>query len=186
MEKSQAREIELLIKKYEKLLKAHYELANFKEPVIFLMRRNGTVTFHEDATKGEFEFVNSADEKQRILLDGRTKTFKYGKKTFQGYILHEDHATQIPQEPILIAEEYNTSIQNTLNTNTNWRAKEQQAIGMKWQNIAIGIAIIICAIAVFVMIFPESAGRFIPQSTTIIQQVSETARANLSQAPIPP
>lgn len=133
-----------MLKKYNKTFKSYNEMSNFKEPVVFLARRNRRVEFFEDATKGRFEFTHSDGEMGKIDLSPEyLNTFDYGKRTFKGYICHEDHPTPLPENPIVTAELFNIAEEKVLHDMKKWKKSEQEGIGLKWKQILIGIALVI-------------------------------------------
>lgn len=150
--KSKAKEINILFKKYDKLIKSYYELAHFEEPIAQLIRRNGTIQFFEGATKGNFTFEHSDGTEKTIVLDPRyIKTFKYGRHNFRGYILDEDNATPLPDNPYLSSELYTISINKTLNDQKDWHAKEITAKGNMMLNIFIGIGLVVLIVGIYII-----------------------------------
>ena len=66
--RSQAKRINLLLKKAAGRFRSHYELKEFEEPVVLLMRKNNTVEFYEKATTGAFVYTHSSGKEQSINL----------------------------------------------------------------------------------------------------------------------
>ena len=141
---SKARRIKLLLKKYDKTFKAHMEMSNFKEPVVFLMKRNRKVEFYENATQGSFKFERTDGREGNIELAPEfLHTFDYGKRTFKGYLCHEDYLTPLPESPVIMADMFNIAQEKTLHDVRKWKKDEQAGIGLKWKQILIGIAILV-------------------------------------------
>jgi hypothetical protein len=144
---SKAKRIKLLFKKYESTFKKYNEMANFKEPCLFLMRRNKKTEFYEEATRGEFKFVHSDGKEGKIVLAPEFMlTFDYGKRTFKGYICHEDHLTPLPENPIITADMFNMAQEKVLHDIRKWKDKEEAGIGLKWKHILTGIGIILAVV----------------------------------------
>lgn len=178
---SQAEKRKMLFKKKEKLFKSYYEPAQFKEPVLILMRRNQNAEFFENATKGKFEFSHSDGETRYIYLTPKyLQSFPYGKKNFRGYICHEDFAIPLPAEPEITAETIGTVIDKTLNDIRNWKAQEYKAQGAMWFKIALGIVALIAAYTFYVMM----TGNNVPvQPTPVINTIKNTSVQVLNQTP---
>lgn len=88
------------MKKNTELFHTKESLTSFKEPVLFLIRRNKNVEFFEDATKGNFIFKHSDGNTRETYLDVSGQlTFDYGKKKFRGYIIDEDNPLPLPENP---------------------------------------------------------------------------------------
>lgn len=149
MEKSKAKEIKILIKKYQGLLKKHFETANFKEPVLFLMQRNGKVTFYENATAGEFVYEHSDKSRRYINLTGRPYEFDYGRKGFKGYICHEDFPYPLPEQPELSAEVHAIAIDKAVSDLKKWKEKEIRAKTDMYKTIGFIIIGLILAFAMY-------------------------------------
>ena len=61
----------------------------------------------------------------------------------------------------MTSEQLNTLVQNSMNDYNKWKAKELQAKGIMWRQIAIGIAIIIGALILGQMFAPGFIGDII-------------------------
>lgn len=144
---SKAKRIKLLFKQYDKTFKSYQEMSDFKEPIVFLMRRNRKVEFHDKATEGTFMFKHSNGKDLGIVLEPQyLHTFDYGKKTFKGYILHEDYPNPLPEEPTVSSDLYLISMDKALHDIRKHKADEEKAIGLKWKQILIGLGIVIAII----------------------------------------
>lgn len=140
---SKAKKIKLLFKTYEKTFRSYKDMSDFKEPVVFLIRRTRKVEFFDNATTGEFTFEHSNKKDRTIELEPQfLHTFDYGKRTFKGYILHEDYPRPLPEEPIVNSELYLISMDKALHDIRKHQADLERGIGLKWKQILIGLAIL--------------------------------------------
>lgn len=158
MQQSKAKQLRILFKKHKKLIKSYYETSNFKEPVIFLERRNGRVNFFENATAGEFHFDHSDGNKRTILLNpAQQKMWDYGTKLFKGYYCHEDFPVPLPEDPVITSEMFNMAIEKALHDMKKWNAKEWEGKGKFVLYIGLGIGAIILAYAMYGMFVHDPA-----------------------------
>ena len=97
---SRAKRTKILLKQFEKKFEGDYlGMANFKEPVIMLIRRTKKVEWYDDANVGYFTFAHTDGTKREVKLDQEfLLTFDYGKRQFRGYIIHEDFPTPLPED----------------------------------------------------------------------------------------
>ena len=93
--------IRVLLRKYKGLMKSHYKTVQFKEPIVFLIRRNKKVEFFDNALTGRFAFTHSDGDDRFILLEKNMLEFDYGAKKFRGYICHEDSPIPLPDTPLI-------------------------------------------------------------------------------------
>lgn len=174
IKKSRAKKISKVFLKYQKWLKQEYETTQFKEPVLFLIRRSGVTETHEDATRGLFDFTHSDGQKRFLILTGRPKTMHYGKRAFDYYICHEDHPLPLPNDPLITTEQMNISIEKALNNYQEWAAKQKIAVGKMYYYIFGGIALIVLAFTLYVMLKPDKTPR-ITEVQTVVQVINQTA-----------
>jgi len=184
--KSLANRTKIIIKKNKRLLKAKKQLANFKEPVLYLMRRSNHVEFYENATAGKFIFKHSEGDSREFMLDPRyLQTFDYGKERYKGYIIHEDNALPYPQNPLISSEIFTFILMKTAHDTLSHAAKEikETWAGRKSMILWIGltIAAVIIAIALAENFSPGTITGLLgkaPKETTniIIQNITETGR----------
>ena len=183
---SRAKKIKILLKSYDKRMGSYLEMANFKEPVMFLMRNTRKTEFFDDVTTGWFQFEHTDGSSRRIKISPEfLQTFDYGKNTFKGYICHEDYPTPLPEKPVVTAEQFQWAIDKTQQDLLNHKAKEYDARGNMWYKIAIGIAIIIGVIAFAKLLVPDlfSFGGGAKQvAQTIVENTTAMAR-NVSLNP---
>ena len=141
--KSLAKRIKILLKHYDGRFKSYQDMANFQEPVVFLIKNN-KVEFFDNATTGAFQFEHSNGSRRVINLGPEhLKTFDYGKRTFKGYIIDENTPTPLPEKPKVTAEQFQWAVDKTHHDIMNHRAKELSARGDMWWKILVGIAAII-------------------------------------------
>lgn len=154
---SQAKRIKILLKTYEKKFKGDYQdMANFNEPVLFLMRNTRRTEFYDKATTGWFQFEHTDGTMRRIKLNPEfLQTFDYGKRTFKGYICHEDHPTPLPEKPVVTAEQFQWAIDKTQQDLLDHKAKEYSARGEMWWKILLGIGVLVVLFALAKMIVPD-------------------------------
>lgn len=179
---SDATQRKTIFKKYKQLIGSYLETANFKEPIALLMRRSRKVDFYENVTQGEFEFEHSDGTQKRIMIKTQfQQDFDYGKKTFKGYILHEDYPTPLPEDPIITNEMISIAIDKTLNDIKKWKAEEIKAQTNFWKTILWGIAILgIVYILYKLLIVPPSTPQQIAQAIiNITQNQTETINQSI-------
>ena len=181
---SRAKKINILYKKYKKSWRKYQEMANFKEPIIQLIKNN-KVEFYEDATSGNFYFDHSDGSKRKVKLDPEFQlTFDYGKRNFKGYIVHENYPTPLPEKPIITAEQYQWGIDKTQQDQLNHQEKQIKARGDMWYKIFIGIAVIIVALALANMFGLDIIGSFFnrtpEQVTTVVANNTPITPATVS------
>lgn len=141
-----------LLKKKKKIFKSYYERVPFEEPVVFLTRRDGKTEIYEGQKKLSFVFEHSDGERRTILLTPKLqRTLDYGKGEIKWYDCHEDHATPIPEDPIVTSEAWTNALDSTLNVVKDWKAEEKKALGELLWKVGIAIAAIILAAALFYM-----------------------------------
>lgn len=187
---SRAKRIKILLKSYEGRFKSYQEMANFKEPVMLLMRNTRKTEFYDNVTSGWFSFTHTDGSGRNIKLSPEfLQTFDYGKRTFKGYICHEDYPTPLPERPIVTAEQFQWAIDKTQNDLQNWKAKELGARGDMWYKILIGIAIIIGVIGFIKLIVPDftifgigGGGEVKEVVKTVVENATITSR-NITKVP---
>lgn len=173
---SRARRINNLFNKYEKWKKVKYETEPFKEPIMEFARRSGDVEFYENATAGMFKYTHS-DGTERFIILNPSKKLKFGfaDKMYRGYWCHEDFPVALPDIPSTTAEQVNIVVEKSIYDIKEFETKALKARGEMWWKIALGVAVIIVAIALFVMLKPAKA----PDVIQVIQPTVETAGATI-------
>lgn len=177
-EQSDATKRKMIFKKYKGFMKSYMETANFKEPILILMKRSGKAEFYENANKTKFAFTDTEGNQKEILLNpSQIQTFDYGKKEFKGYICHEDFATPLPERPLMTLEMIQLAIDKTLNDIKKWKADELKATGQMYWKIFGGIALLIGMFILYKMVVAP------PQVVyQTVQPAAEAVAANITQA----
>jgi len=182
---SKAKRIKVLLKNYDGRFKSYQEMSNFQEPVMFLMRNTRKTEFYDNATTGYFEFIHTDGRTRRIKLSPEfLQTFDYGKKTFKGYICHEDYPTPLPEKPLVTAEQFQWAIDKTQQDLTNYKAKELTARGDMWWKILLGVGAVILAFALAKMLVPNLFGGGGEKAVVdIVQNATQAVATNVSKFP---
>lgn len=142
-------EIKTLIKEVNTLIGKKKQLARFKEPVLYLIRRTGEVNFYEDVPE-IFAFKHSTGEIIEVKLHPVKKLrFNYADIGFTGYIHYEDAFLSEPQEPLadaqIITDYYKKALMDT-KTYEEQRKMLKEKSGGKI-GIILAVAVVIIAIA---------------------------------------
>lgn len=171
--KSRAKQIDILYKKYQGTFKSYLEMTNFKEPVLELIRNDGTIEFFEDASKGKFTFMHSNGTMKYLILDSRyLLTMPYGRKSVRKYICHEDMLTPYLEKPVLTAEIFRDEIDKVNKDLESYKSAKYKNQGLMIKDIAKGLAWII-GIAGAVIILGGMFGAHFPWEKTaqVVPQV---------------
>lgn len=161
--KTELKRMRILYKKSKKLIKTHYTLTNFKEPVVWLIRRSGDAEFYENAKKGEYEFTKSDGETGRVLLHPRhTLKFAYGDNSIRTFLIHEDYPAPLPHSPIILAETFSMAIDKSINAVNKYKTQQIHATTKMIWTIAIGLAIVIGIIILYKMLIQP-----VPEPTVV-------------------
>lgn len=180
---SRATKRNMIFKNVNKLLGNQRAITNFKQPILFLMRNNKKIEFHENATKGTFTYQHTNGEKRTIHLTGQgLYDFQYGGKTFAGYICHEDIATPLPENPIVSTEIMGQAIEATTAVNKKWDLKKAESTKELMKGIAIVLAVIIGGGILLYILAPQLFEGTITQT---VQNVTQNVTQNISQIPPP-
>ncbi len=159
-----------IIMKYKKLLKDQQKLAEFKEPVVMLLRRNFKAEWYEGIKQNRFAFKHTDGLERVIYLDpNKVQTITYADKPFKCYVCHEDHLLPLPEDPIATLEQFETILDKTLTDLKNMRVKELKAKGDLIWKVIIGIAILGGVYILYKMLVPAD-----PTAETIIVQAANT------------
>jgi hypothetical protein len=173
IKKSKALARNTLFKKKKALFKDYYDTADFKEPILILMRKTQNAEFFENATKGDFEYDHSDGTTRRIFLNTKyIQTFPYGKKVFKGYICHEDNPLPLPAEPEITAETVGLAIDKTLNDIKKWKADEFRAKGEFYWKIALGIVAIGAMYILYKLVIVPSPDPIVAPIAQIVKNTS--------------
>lgn len=175
--KSEAERRNILYKKYNKILGQQKDLAEFKEPIAILLRRTGKAEFFENVTKGKFEFRHTDGRDRFIMIDPKQiHTFPYGKKSYKGYILHEDFPVPLPDDPVLTTEQVGQAMEATALAMEKWKSKEISEKTKMIRMIIIGIGVIGAIILLYTIFKPDPIPtQIIVQNVTqAVQVVNQT------------
>lgn len=95
-----AKKINAIIQDHKKWRLRYQSIAPLREPVMFLIRRGGSVEYYDNVKETTFTVPDTpqGEDKKIHLNERKLLTFKYGKHTFKGYICHEDHAFPLPSK----------------------------------------------------------------------------------------
>ena len=150
-----------LFKKKKGLFKDYQHTADFKEPIGILLRRGRKAEWLEDLKQGTLVVDHSDGTTRPIILDTKYLiAFPYGKKVFQGYLLHEDFPTPLPPDPVLTAETVGHTIDKTLNDMKKWKAEEWQAKGDYYWKLFAGVGMLIGLYLLYKLLFdPTPVGQ---------------------------
>lgn len=171
--------LDVLFKKYKKLMFSYKSLVEFKEPVLFLIKRNGNVEFYENVKKSVFKFKDDDDVEKEINLDPRfLLKFDYGNKIFKGYICYEDEAFPYPQKPIIYAEMFKLAIDKVIHDFRKWKEKEIKATAELFWKVGLAVALIIISIAVYKTLAPSRPDQVIEQ---VYMNMSNIVKSNLTR-----
>jgi hypothetical protein len=139
--------IKVLFRKHKKLFGAYKRIVPFKEPCAILMRRSKQIELHENIQGEKFEYTHTNGEIYQTKLSPRyLYDFPIGDKTFKTYIIDEDSAFPLAQDPMFEITQFNTIIEKIVTDETKWNnADVIKARGQMWKNILWGAAILILA-----------------------------------------
>lgn len=167
------RDRSILFTKAKGILGKYNKMVDFNEPILQLIRRSGSVEWKDGVNKSIFEFTHSDGSIRKILLDIKDlKTFKYGKRKFSGYICHEDFPTPLPGDPIVTSEMIGIAIDKTLNDIAKWKSEVLKARGdMVWK-IGLAVAVVIGAIALYMMLVPKDPGTAVASAVNVTKGVT--------------
>lgn len=184
--KSRAEKRNTIFKKFQKMFTSYMETAEFKQPILILLRRGGEAEFFENATKGTFPFQHTDGTEREIILTSKgLYDFPYGKKTFKGYICHEDYPLPVPEDPIITVEAVQTIIDKALNDIKKWQAQETKAFGDMIFKILAGIALIIGAYIIYRMVIPAPPIQIIGQAISNATGITNTSiNSTIGQIPL--
>lgn len=141
---SRAKRIRSLIQKQKGLIKNKESLTDFKEPVLFLVRRGGKMDIYEDATTGKFTFEHSTGNARQIELRLSDQiTFDYANRRVRGYVGHEDRPFANWDNPVVDSESVMLGYEKTKATDLKYQeriARLKNAGKLTWVWIILGIA----------------------------------------------
>ena len=185
---SRAKRVRMLYKKNSGVFKDKEKLTEFKEPIVMLKRRSGTVEFLEDASKGRMEITHSDGKPRTIYLDPAfLLTFDYGKKKFKGYWCDEDHPLPLPLDPIITTETINQIVEkisldmNKMNTPKGMNPKTIKML--IWFALGAGLLLILWQTHIFEMLVGMITGHpyVAPQVANTVTTTGTNAAAELTK-----
>lgn len=159
-----------LLRKYKKLIFNYYRTAEFKEPILFLIRKTNKVEFYDKASSGRFEYKHSDGTTRYILLNNNLLEFDYGPKKFRGYIIHEDYPLPLPQTTATDTESISIGVEKVIHDVKKWKAQEYKAKGEFIWKIGAAIALVIIAYSLYVILRPEDTPQAAQTAIQFIQQ----------------
>lgn len=175
-EQTQKGRIKILLKKTKGLLKDKQQLARFKEPVLILLRTDGTADFYENEdgrTAGTtFMFEHTDGKEKMIHLNKKTYMGRYGKENFRFYVCDEDNPLPLPQKPLVTAEELGMIIYKLIHDMHKWMMEEIKGKALKGFWLWAGIIVLVIVIALFLIpaisdMFAKEAVNTIARNVTL-------------------
>lgn len=174
---SEAKQRKSLFQKHKKVIGTEEKLADFKEPVALLIRNTGSAHIYENVTKGKFYFKHSDGEERFILITGNPFNVPYGRKTFRMYVLHENHALPLPENPLITTEAVANMLEQALVSSAKFKATEWRGRTNFAKMIVWGIIGIILAMILWYILVPSDNNtptQIIIQNVTTIRDVTPT------------
>lgn len=156
-EQSQAKRIRELLHVHKGLFKKKQSLTDFNEPILFLIRRDKNIEFYEKATKGEFTFTHSDGKERKIdLIPSQQLAMDYAGRKTRCYWCHEDYPIPLPEDPLVTSEIVAISQEKSMHDINKFRLKEEQIKSGSKIKFVLAIAGLVLAIALAIMLIPES------------------------------
>lgn len=182
-EKEYYNKLDLLHYKKQKAFRTIQEMTPVKEPLVKLLRQNGEIENYEGIQGKKFTYDHTDGSTRTIQLNEKyLLTEQWGKYRTKLYILHEDHPTPLPENPIITIEAFQENIEKA---NTNSEALKAQASLKKanmegWAKIIMWTGIAIGGILLVYFMFRTEPTQTtntiietIPQTTTILQNITQ-------------
>lgn len=190
-EEATAKKLKYLLKKQKKVLRARKKLVPFKEPTAMLIRNDGTTEFYEDVRGREWSITHSDGTERIIFLNpaGQT-TINYGDTPFKCYICHEDRPVAVPMwiDDRSTGEEIKQAFDKLSAELEKLKRKATSIWAGNIKQIAIGIAIIIAAIALFSVMTDKSVADVLGFGQQAAQAASTAVQNSTTTLPprLPP
>lgn len=184
---AQAKKIKILIQKQKKLIKTQEKLANFKEPCILLLRNTGKAEWHEEATKGDWEYTHSDGGKRFIVLNKEgLSQIEYAERTINTYICHEDYPLPLKLmfNPIVATDIMTQHHEKTVNEFSELSKGMSNEQRKKIMTYAKAIAIIVLVVIVAMQadnIMRIIGGLFGVDLTPVVDTTVQTVKQNISE-----
>lgn len=183
LSKSKVNKITSLIQIHKGLIKRKQTLTDFKEPVVWLIRRSFNMEFFEKQVSSHFTFIHSDGETRKIeLTPSRMISMDYGNRKVRTYILFEDSPLPIPEDPIVTTELLAISQEKSMHDLNKFKLKEAKIKSGAMFKIFLGAAIVAIAIALAVMLIPQSFWEKVFAKKPV--ETTETLRCLLPMIPI--
>lgn len=141
---SKAEKMQLLIKIQRGFLRKKRQMVDFKEPIMFLKRRNGDLEFHDNVTKGSFVFTHSDGSPRFMEIRPQDQLkFVYGDRRVRCYFGDEDRPFTGSANSGVDAESIMTAINRVNATKLKYEEsllREKRKGMAKWIWIILAIA----------------------------------------------
>lgn len=168
--------LQTLLRKSKGLLLESRKLRAIKGPVLMLIHKDRTVTFHDDAKPGIYK-INENNEEKEIELPARSiLLFEGWDKPFRGFIHYEEEALPYPTNPTVTAEMIAISTNKILNDMKKWTAEEQRQQRLMVKEIAGAIIILVILYFGYQFLIAGPAAERI--ATANAKAIAEAALAN--------
>lgn len=177
-DRTEKRRMQMLLRKHQKLIGSYEDLVEFEEPVLFLIRADHSVEWHQGVKGGKYTFkIEGEDDEGEVWLNPASLlTFDYGKRKFKGYIAYEKEAFPYPVNPVLSAQLFHNAIVKTISDTKDWNVQQTKATTELIWKIIMGVAILgIVFILYKMVIVPSNAGQAI--QSAVNETLNVTANA---------
>lgn len=167
--KRKNKKIHTVLTKHRKLFTSYIDRVDFKEPLLFLARRNGKTEIYEGVTTGKHEFEHT-DGSQRYILVSRAniQRMDYGKGEFSYFWCHEDFPLPFPNTGAYSTDEVVIALEKATHELEQLKAKPLNKYADTIWKTALGIAVIIAAYTFYKML----AGDVTPPEPTQAAQIA--------------
>lgn len=158
---------------YTNLFREYKKTANFKSPLLLLIRTTGELECYEDAKPGFYEFEHSSGDLRKLYIHPQhLKNCSYGKDTFKCWVAHEEYPDTSLGDPVLTTELFTLAIDKVQQELLEAKTKLEKAKGagkMFWVWGILAIGAVIVGILLFYQ--PQSA----PKVTETIKVIAINA-----------
>lgn len=141
---SKAERIKILIKIQKGLVRKYKGMVDFKEPILFLKRRNGDLEFYDNVTQGKFVFTHSDGGERWIEIRPQDQLkFNYGDKRVRCYLGDEDRPFTGQSNSALDSESVMMAVNKINSTKMKYEeslAREKRKKMATWVKIILAIA----------------------------------------------
>lgn len=158
---SKATRVRSLLQKQKGLIRSKQTLTDFKEPVLFLVRRDGKMDIYEKATAGKFIFEHSSgDSKFLELRPADQITFDYADRKVRGYVAFEDRPFAGWDDVIIDNDSLSSNLEKIKSTDLKYQERIEALKNkgkLTWVYIIIGLAIAVAIIGFSYMTWIQPA-----------------------------